>query len=287
MLVGSLSVMAGSNRCNLSCYFCISRMSYRLKPKAGEKLSPEKISFLAEKFLDVLKKEPADRISGIITDKGEPTLTSMEEIGDLVSILSQKGYVPELQTNGTFLNNENLLYWKDKGLHTIALSCVSHLDDINAKIMARGVFTWNLGKIAREASDTGFLVRLTPVLTKSGIDSPDSFLAFIKWAGEIGAKQVTLRKMGEPRNLALHGSLKVAKWIRKHYVSPDFIINILRERASELSSWPWALRFDLEGISVVITDHMTPPKEGIFRHGIIQPDGHLYGSWDDPSDILV
>lgn len=284
---GSLSLMAGPPKCNLVCPYCVSKMSYRLKAKPGEPLTPERIAFLADRFLEVSGRKPGEKLSGIITGKAEPTRAPMEEIGALIDILAQKDYIPELQTNGTLLTAENLRYWKEKGLDTVALSCVSHLDAVNSAIMAAGSFRWNLGGSARAASNIGLLVRLTTILTKGGIDSPDSFLAFMQWALKVGAQQVTLRKMGEPRNLALPGSMRIANWIRKNYVDPDFIVRILKVQAHELEPWPWALRFDYQGISVVITDHMTAPEKGVIRHGVIQPDGHLYGSWDEPKDIIV
>jgi hypothetical protein len=40
-------------------------------------------------------------------------------------------------------------------------------------------------------------------------------------------------------------------------------------------------------MSVVVTDCMSPPKDRVVRHAVIQPDGHLYGSWDDPGHILI
>jgi len=279
--------MAGPPKCNLACPYCVSKMSYRLRAKPGEPLTPERIAFLADRFLEVSGRRPGEKLSGIITGKGEPTLSPLRDIGQLIDVLSRKGFTTELQTNGTLLEREKLYYLKWLGLDTIALSCVSHLDAVNSRIMAAGRFSWDLGRVARTASDMGMLVRLTAILTKGGIDSPDSFLAFMNWAKETGVKQVTLRKMGEPRNLALPGSMRIANWIRKNYVDPDFIVTILREGATEMEPWPWALRFDYQGISVVITDHMTAPEKGIIRHGVIQPDGHLYGSWDDPKDIIA
>ena len=114
----------------------------------------------------------------------------------------------------------------------------------------------------------------------------------MRWAQDAGAHQVTFRKMGEPRNLSLPGSKEVAQWIRSNYVNPQLVIDWLRERvaaghATEKDQWPWAVRFGFEGMSVVVTEHMTAPIKEEVRHGVVQPDGHLYGSWDDPADIII
>jgi molybdenum cofactor biosynthesis enzyme MoaA len=286
-MAGSLSLMVGPPKCNLVCPYCVSKMSYRLRAKPGEPLTMERIAFLVDRFLDVAGRRTGERLSGIITGKGEPTLAPSREIGELIELLARKDYVPELQTNGTLLNSDNLSYWKEKGLQTVAISCVSHLDDVNSRIMAGGRLEWNLGNAVKKARDLGLLIRLTAILTKDGIDSPDSFLAFLNWAKGNGATQVTLRKMGEPRNLALPGSKKISYWIKGNYIEPDFIIEMLRHRATELEPLPWALRFSHEGISIIVTDALTAPEKNLIRHGVIQSDGHLYGSWDDPNDIIV
>jgi hypothetical protein len=262
-------------------------MTYRLINKTEQPVSSRRLRELMQKFREVSGCQPDEKLSGIITGKGEPLLASRQELGMLIQLLAQNNYTPELQTNGALLDEAGLIYFKEQGLATVALSCVSHSDEINSQIMAGGRVRWALGRAARQAADLGLLVRLTAILTRGGVDSPDGFLAFMRWAKEIGAKQVTLRKMGEPRNLALPGSMKIARWIRKNYVDPDFIVRILQARANELEPWPWAMRFDYKGISIVITDHLTAPGKGKVRHGVIQPDGHLYGSWDDPKDIIA
>jgi len=282
MQISSLSVMVGPPKCNLRCPYCISKMTYRLE-REFPTLTTERLSLLTDAYIE---RSSGNRY-GIITGKGEPTLAPMEEVGRVVRVLHDKGITPELQTNGTLLNQKNMGHWREQGLHTLALSCVSHLDVVNSRILSQDKVSWDLAAIIHQAREFGYLVRLTAVLTKGGIDSPDSFLAFMRWAKEAGAQQVTFRNMGKPRNLALAGSKRIAAWIDRNYVDPAFIVQGLRKIGEEGESWPWAYRFDVEGISVVVTDGMNPPEDGIVRHAVIQPDGHLYGSWDDPSDIII
>jgi hypothetical protein len=139
----------------------------------------------------------------------------------------------------------------------------------------------------RQARDIGLLVRLTVIVAKGGVENLDAFLAFAQWAKETGAHQLTFRRMGEPRNLARPGSKEVAQWIREHFIEPDFIIQYLSEHGTPKDLLPWARQFTFEGMSVVVTDCMSPPKGEIARHAVIQPDGHLYLSWDDPGDIYI
>jgi molybdenum cofactor biosynthesis enzyme MoaA len=294
--ISTLSVMAGTTACQLRCPFCISKQTYRVKPQTSNTptpqktpVSPDKLAFIADKFYAVKSGIPY----GIITGKGEPTLAPKEEIGDIIDVLANlygqgRGLVPELQTNGVLLTPESLRYWQDKGLNTVAISAVSHDDKINSKIMARGRTTWKLANISQSVSDLGLLLRLTVTLCKGGVDSIDSFIAFLNFAREVGVKQVTFREMGVPRNLALPGSQKVANWVKTNHVPLGFIFESLEKiSARENDSLPWSRKFSWEGLSVVIAECLTPPKDGLVRSGIIQPDGHLYGSWDDPADILV
>ena len=287
MEISTLTVMAWKGKkvgaCNLKCPYCISHMTHRIEPEGRSMIQPERIAFLADKYKRVCAGIPY----GIISSKGETTLTEKEELGKIIEVLYESGLVPELQTNGTLLNPEKMGYWHGKGLNTIALSCVSHIDEVNSQIMSGGKIHWQLAPTIREARKIGLLVRLTAILTKGGIDSPDSLMAFMTWAMKAGAHQLTFRKMGEPRNLALPGSLRVAQWIRANQVDPNFAITMLREKGREKEPLPWALRFGYEGMSVVLTDHMNAPIKEHVRHAVIQPDGHLYGSWDDPSDIII
>jgi hypothetical protein len=142
--------------------------------------------------------------------------------------------------------------------------------------------------VVSEAKELGLLVRLTVMMMKGGLDSPDAFIAFFKWAKEAGVQQLTFRKMGKPRDLARPGSLKVATWIDENYVGPEMVLDVLKQGgAKEVDPLPWALKFAYQGMSVVVTECLTPPKDGLVRSAVIQPDGHLYASWDDPADILI
>ncbi|NQU17567.1 MAG: hypothetical protein HQ564_05820 [Candidatus Saganbacteria bacterium] len=291
--IASLSVMVGSPACNLNCGFCVSKTTYRKGSPTKTKVPLDRIDFLANQFLRVCDGIPY----GIITGKGEPTLAPKEEIGDLIWVLynNGKGLAPEMQTNGTRLNHSNLQYWKDKGLNTIAISCVSHDDDVNSGLLSKGNLKWDLSRAVADALDVGLMVRLTPILCKKGIDSPDSLLAFMGWAKQLGVHQITFRKMGLPRDLVRPGSSKIASYIKANHVDPSkVIIPELRNMAEEKTPWPWALRFGWEGMSVIVTEHLTEPKQdendpGIeqARHSVIQDDGGLYLSWDDPSSRVL
>lgn len=283
--ISSLSVMAGTPACNLRCPYCISKTTFRVEVPPKTEIPLERISFLANKFLRVADGLPY----GIITGKGEPTLAKMEEIGGIIDVLNTSGLIPELQTNGTLLTPENLTYWKERGLNTVALSCVSHVGEVNSQMLSGGTVTWNLGNIVAQAKELGLLTRLTVIMSKGGIDSSEAFFDFLKWAKEVGGHQVTFRKMGQPRNLVLPGSQKVADWISANYVPPQMALEALTScpDAKEQDPLPWSRRFSFNGMSVVISECITPPKDSLARSAIIQPDGHLYLSWDDPADIAV
>jgi molybdenum cofactor biosynthesis enzyme MoaA len=283
--ISSLSVMVGSPACNLRCPFCISKQTYRVQGPARCAVPLERIAFLADKFLRVCAGLPY----GIITGKGEPTLVPTEELGEIVAILhgGGKGLIPELQTNGTRLDEQNLSHWRAKGLNTLALSCVSHRDEVNSRILSDGAVQWSLGRAVRIARDLGLLVRLTLVTVKGGVDTEQELGSFLDWAEKTGAHQLTFRRVGSPRQPSRPGAEAVSTWIENNRVEPDFVLRLLRERGHEQDGFPWARCFTCQGMSVVVTDCMTPPKDRVVRHAVIQPDGHLYGSWDDPGNILI
>ena len=283
--ISSLSVMVGSPACNLRCPFCISKQTYRVEAPSHCAVPLARIAFLADKFLRVCAGLPY----GIITGKGEPTLVSTEALGEIIEVLyaGGKGLIPELQTNGTRLDEEKLASWRAKGLNTVALSCVSHRDEVNSRILSDGAVKWNLDRVVRIARDLGLLVRVTLVTVKGGVDSEPELGSFLDWAEQAGVHQVTFRRAGSPRQPGLPGSEAVSTWIRNNRVEPDFVLKILSERGQEQDAFPWARCFSCQGMSVVVTDCMTPPKDRVVRHAVIQPDGHLYGSWDDPGHILI
>jgi molybdenum cofactor biosynthesis enzyme MoaA len=283
--ISSLSVMVGSPACNLRCPFCISKQTYRVETPSRCAVPLARIAFLADKFLRVCAGLPY----GIITGKGEPTLVSTEALGDVIEVLyaGGKGLIPELQTNGTLLDQDNLARWRAKGLNTVALSCVSHRDEVNSRILSDGTVQWKLDRVVHIARDLGLLVRVTLVTVKGGVDSKAELGAFLDWAERSGVHQLTFRRAGSPRQLGRPGSEAVGAWIEDNRVDPDFVLETLRERGQEQDPFPWARCFTYRGMSVVVTDCMNPPKERVVRHAVIQPDGHLYGSWDDPGHILI
>ncbi len=283
--ISSLSVMVGSPACNLRCPFCISKQTYRVGSAARSAVSLERIAFLADKYLRVCAGLPY----GIITGKGEPTLAPPEEIGDIIEVLyaNGRGLIPELQTNGTLLDERRLARWKAKGLNTLALSCVSHRDEVNQRLLADDASEWSLERIVRIGRDLGLLVRLTAVLVRGGLDSRDELAAFLDWSAQRGVHQLTFRRVGEPRQPARAGSEPVAAWIRANRMEPDLILALLTERGREEPSLPWARAFTCQGMGVVVTDALSAPQDRVVRHAVIQPDGHLYGSWDDPGHVLA
>ncbi len=283
--ISSLSVMVGSPACNLRCPFCISKQTYRVGSAARSSVSLERIAFLADKYLRVCAGLPY----GILTGKGEPTLAPPEEIGDIIEVLyaNGRGLIPELQTNGTLLDERRLALWKSKGLNTLALSCVSHRDEVNQRLLADGASEWSLERIVRIGRDLGLLIRLTAVLVRGGLDSRDELAAFLDWSAQRGVHQLTFRRVGEPRQPARAGSEPVAAWIRANRIEPDLILALLTERGREEPSLPWARAFTCQGMGVVVTDALSAPQDRVVRHAVIQPDGHLYGSWDDPGHVLA
>ena len=225
------------------------------------------------------------------TGIGETTLAEPERLKQVFALWHDMGIISELQTNGSLLTHENLTLWhnNNKGLNTVAISCVSHFDQVNANILSKGRVPYNLAKTVGEARDIGLLVRLCVTMLRGdhgeGVNSPDSLLAFLKFAKEVGAEQVTFREMGKPRMIVEDRAKKVADWIDRHYVNPSFVINVLEGvGATKEASLPWSVRYFYNGLSVVLAECLTPPIDGKVRSAVIRGNG-LYDGWDRPMRI--
>jgi pyruvate-formate lyase-activating enzyme len=282
--ITSLSIMAGTTACQLSCPYCISKTTFTTEQP---RLDSRRLSFLIDKFRQACPGLPY----GIITGKGEPTLF---DILPLIRTMHARGLIPELQTNGVGWTKLNLAEWAEAGLNTLAISLVSERCDANSNIMGK---EWDpVDDRIRYAIELGLLVRLTVPLVKGGLDSWESVKDFLEWAHSLKVQQVTFRKVGVPRPAGYptpdmrERADQVVEWVRNNSVDPELVSRTMTSfmpGSVQQEPLPWAKLWTWSGMSIMLTDCMTAPKGGVVRHAVIQPDGHLYGSWEDPGHILI
>lgn len=279
-IVNAAGKKVAQRRCDLDCPYCVSRTTPFIKGLNGEDYAP--LPIIAEWSHHY--RRVADGIPfGLITSKFEATKMPKEELGEIMQVMKSGGLLVELQTSGLHLNEDNLAYWRECGLHTLALSCVSFDGEINSRIMSKSGLTWDIPSIIRTARPMHYLIRVAVIMCKGGVDSMDAFLAAVTAAQKAGVHQLTFRKMGTAETIDSKGGKKIAKWIKNNNTDqflPRKILEYLDEKGSDRQIVPWATIYSFKGMRIGVTEHMNRPDMDIARHGVLQPDGRLYGDWE-------
>ncbi len=214
------------------------------------------------------------------------------------------GKIPiiEVQTNGSLLESlyveelgenyvqiapgrTNLNILKQWGVTAIAISIASPGRERNSKIM--GLPTdFNYLTTAKAVSDAGLLTRISLNLTKEfRVEELNGLTAWMKWNG---IHQLTLRELGIPE---VGKSNKISKWIKENTISRSELCllgELLQSDGTKLRPLPhggWV--YDLNGLGVVLTTCMTDTQADEVRSLILQPDGHIYHSWNHQGSIIL
>src|SRR3989339_166617 len=267
-------------RCDLDCPYCVSRTTPYIAGLNGESYAP--LPIIAD-WSRHYKRVAEGLPFGLITSKFEATKLPKEELGEIMQVMKSGGLLVELQTSGLHLNEDNLYYWRESGLHTLALSCVSFDDKVNSKIMSKRGLRWDIDQIIRTARPMHYLIRVAVIMCKGGVDSIDAFLAAANAAQKAGVHQLTFRKMGTAQQIATKGGRKIAEWINQNNTPPELpqkILRFLDEKGSDKQVVPWATIYSFKGMRVGVTAHMNRPDMDIARHGVLQPNGRLYADWE-------
>lgn len=280
----TLSVVAGTKRCDASCPFCISRQTGL--DIAGVK--PQEINLRnLRKTLDIARMGNVG--TAIITGKGEPTLFP-HQVQRYLDMFDDQFPFVELQTNGMKIESgkitpDTLDAWYRAGLTTVLISNVGNDHDLNHKIYAPNQKEFmeyeNLVKILHNA---GFLVRMTCVGIKGGIDSVGKFFTYLEYCKMIGADQVTWRPVSKPDFVERTEDRGVYKWTEENLV-PEGAVNeindyVVKEGVLIRKLAHGGAVFDVNGQNVCMTDCLThDANEDELRQLIFYPDGKLYTDW--------
>jgi len=263
--------------CKMKCPFCMARLTYKTGINNNERLIaalPKVIKYATLHQTD----------TALITGIGEPT----DKLNDLFVILHKLYNSPvpiiELQTHGLNLYNDyNLLRsLKQAGLNTISISVCSMDFLRSAEIMQSVDPKYNYNSVIKEASDLGFLVRLSLNIIKN--DDWDNFPEWAEKIKGIGLHQLTLRQIGSPDETSPHHQ-QILEWIKGEAASEQIINNLRAEieqpgRLLRRLGYG-AMVYDYKGISTSIVTCMTDnPNPDEIRSVILQPDGHCYHSWN-------
>lgn len=288
-----LSIVIGDSACVANCPFCVSG-----ETPTDKNMHLELLDNRHWQRFKVARKL-ADR-SGVdtvmFTSRGETTLYP-DEITEYMNILNHCNFpFIELQTNGLMLQkrwDEYKAYledWFDKGMTTIAISTVSERRSINADIYTPNNNYMNLKDLIEKLHYIGFSVRLTCVMCKDWMDTPDKVQSYLDYAKDNKVEQVTMRPLNdEYRRESAHN------WIIKHKMTDKQkmdIWNYLNKSGTALLELPRVgTIFDVNGQNVMFSKPLTKytrdtnPENG--RNLIFFRDGHIRYEWEMDGGILL
>lgn len=289
-----LSIVIGDCACIAKCPFCVS----------GEMPTDSNMHLddFDHKHWQKFKvaRKLADR-SGVdtvmFTSRGETTLYP-KEITAYMNILQNCNFpFIELQTNGLILEKRweeyrnYLLDWFDKGMTTITISTVSEKHSINSEVYTPINNDYmNLRGLIEKLHDIGFSVRLTCVMCKDWMDTPEKVQSYLDYATANKVEQVTMRPLNdEYRRESAHN------WIIEHKMTDEQKMSIwdyLNKNGTVLLELPRVgTIFDVNGQNVMFSKPLTKytrdtnPENG--RNLIFFRDGHIRYEWEMDGGILL
>ena len=280
MTAQSVSVVVPSGLCWNNCKFCVSRM--RCEAEADNS---------AEVFENCVERLRYAKEQGcgclILTGTAEPQ-QNLPWIGNLLSENNKSiGFTNiELQTTGSGLEEEQLVWLKKKGLKTVSVSLSAPTSERNWNII--GATQKNqipVEELCRMVVDAGLMLRMSINLTdewEKQFEDPELIFSSAK---RMRAKQIIFRV------LYADGGTNQAEWVRKHSASKayrDAIKDYVIGCGNPMRRLPYGkMVYSVDGLSVVIDDDCMAKDnvEGI-RYYVIKADGRLYTRWDDSGSIV-
>lgn len=290
----TLSLVAGTQTCNASCPFCVSKMTsldyVDTKPEDINQRNLRKALRLAE---------IGNVTTVIITGKGEPFLFPIHIDTYMDQLATFNFPFIELQTNGAILEmdsfkgisvDETLEKWASNGLTTILISNVGYDDYMNNMIYFPHKKSWiDIQKVVNKVHKHGINVRLTTVGINQAIDSPEKLIKLLDWAESLGVKQITWRPVNKPEKA---GDGSVYNWVRDNGLRRDQIESIsdyvTRNGTLLYKLVHGAAVYDLHGKNFCLSNCLTSdPNEETVRQLIFYPNGSLYTDWQYKGSILL
>lgn len=280
--------LEGSPKCDKNCPYCVSNMTYGVRP--------DKKLFLS----NLSKAKTVARTSGVssvlITAKGEPFLyQNMRTIGS-----QMREWPLEIQTNGKLLFS----LFEDGDGDVDEFSGVVH-EAFNVIAVSIDEWeTWEKYQPMFEAFEIlGKIVRVTLNVTDKllkdksfdpiGCGGGWIFNQALRMAKDTSVRQLSFRRIVVPQyHTFSDASIQTMEWIHDH--SCEGIYNgLLDSLAAQEKKFVRSMDFgaevyDIDGISVTHFDEcvQSGSEDYEIRSLIYQEDGHLYTTWDSPGSIL-
>lgn len=288
-----MSVVVGGSKCNAQCPYCVSKMTPRIDDGKRE---PEINVRNFHKACQFARDSGVSTV--LLTGKGEPTLYPDDITTFLGEMKEGKHDFPfiELQTNGIVFRDGFdvglLKLWYDFGLNTICLSVVHWDDDENRKIFQPSNKKPNAWKekdiptLVRKLHNIGFSVRLSVVLIKGFIDTPDKVGSMIDFCKKYEVEQLTFRPVRCPPDC----DNDISRWVGKNHIYSSVEIEKWLELHGTLlmNLFHCAKVYDVDGQNVCFTDsltHRSDPNE--MRQLIYHPNGRIMYDWTHKGAVLL
>ena len=306
MKIVTLSIVTGSAACNASCPFCVSKMTVPHGTPLGK--APE----VNWRNLDKAVKLAwiGNCTTVLFTGKGEPTLfpeqiTSMllgehiEALGKRTKLILTEFPFIEIQTNGIPIwtlrkkFKTHLADWYEGGVTTIAISVVHWDPEINRKIYTpkHKKYPVDLKNLIDLLHENNFNVRLTTVMIKGGLDSPEQMEGMVDWAREHHVEQLTFRPVNKPQAGRSRDD-PTFDWVSENCISGEMTghcLYWLRTHGVKLMEMPHgAVVYDVDGQNVCMTDCLSHQVvKDDMRQLIFYPSGRLTYDWQFEGAVLL
>ena len=285
--VKTYSVCVGNRACNAKCPFCIARMTGTAGAKPGE--PPVIDSVRLRKGAELAKHLGAT--TALITGKGEPTLWP-ERLYEALDVVGEVFPLVEVQTNGIALSDLILDKLYGYGVTMVALSAVGHQTETNRECYGDQYPASGLVGMVNAVHDCGISVRITCMLCKGWIDSPNKVRDLIQWASDNKVEQLTIRSVTKPDNPS---DKTVADWVTAHQIDKEtrekiyYPIYLKAKRINTLvhgEVYAYPLE-DGKEQNVCLSDCLTRnPDSNEIRQLIYCPDGHVRYDWVHDAAIV-
>lgn len=295
--VQTMSIVAGTMKCNAVCPDCVSKMT--TNPKDYKMFNFEDVEWDNFKIAaDIAVAAQAKTV--LITGKGEATLYP-EQINDYLKFLADDRYkgmpMKELQTNALIFHDPDfqkkgwLQRWYDNNLRVISLSVVDVDDKVNeAFYCKKGDRYPSLEKTVAMLQDIGYTIRLSVTMTKDRVDSPEEIDRLVEYCKEHQIPQLSVRPVRKPAGDTF--CPKIAKWVEdnqlyenandpEHDQVKKIADSVHKNGRLEQKLMHGAAVYTFKGQNICLTDCLTHnPEEPGFRQLIFYSNGMLTPRWD-------
>ena len=272
--------------CNARCPFCIASATWKTGFRNNRRLEAS-----LGKALDYGRYHGVDTV--LITGSGEPTL-HRQLVMRIARATRQRG-IPavELQTNGELLAQDAAYLGElaGHGVTTVALSVASVDPRRSAQTME---IELDYLELADRLDQLGLLCRISLNLCQHDRDAlPHGLPDYADTLADRGVRQLTLRQLGVPdRPEDTDEAAQRISWVQQNGL-PAAEVQALQQQVVEhgtpLRSLSYgAMVYDYRGLSVVATTCLSDTVDADeIRSFILQPDGHIYHSWNYRGSVLL